>query len=100
MYKTILYISLFIAGLFIGALIVHSYYNKMVLENRFRQNVLMTKIDQDILELMEKGNIVEAKKLLLLKYEQEMGSLKVEWVSRGDSMYKEILFSPFPDKNN
>lgn len=83
-----------------GVFIVHSYYNKIVLENRFRQDVMMTKIDQDILELMEKGNIVEAEKLLLLKHEQEMVSIEAEWIIRGDSMYKEILSSASTNKNN
>lgn len=81
-----------IVGLLIGGSVVRIYYNKMVLENRLVSQIMMAKVDKQVLKLLNEDNIDDAKTLLSEKLDLEIIQIETEWIIRGDSMYNELLY--------
>ena len=92
MNRKYIYVIILIVGLLIGGSVVRIYYNKMVLENRLVSQIMMAKVDKQVLKLLNEDNIDDAKTLLSEKLDLEIIQIETEWIIRGDSMYNELLY--------
>ncbi len=90
-------ITIFIIGLLLGGITTRYYYKNFILENDFQIKVGMVNIDKKVLDLLNNKEYDTAKTLFETKVKYEINNLETEWLIRGDSLYRNILFHTFID---
>ncbi len=86
-------------GLLLGTIITRYYFNNFILEVAFLEKVGMVSVDKRILNLLHNKKHERAITLFEKKVNLEILGLETEWLIRGDSMHRSILYPTFIDTN-